>query len=394
MKIALMDIKRQHEEHAQEYENVAIEVLRSGKYILGENVTKFEKEFSSYCGVKHAIGVGNGTDALQIALKSLGIGFGDEVITCPFTFFATAEAIATVGAKIVFVDVDPSTYCINVNKIESVITEKTKAILPIHFYGQPSNMDKINEIAEKHNLFVIEDSCQAAGSSYKGKKTGSLGTVGCFSFFPTKTLGCDGDGGMITTNDDSIADACRALRVHGSGIHGLNTYNLLNSEQKDLDPNIDIDLTSPKYYNFVIGQNSRLDELQAAILRKKLSYLDDFVERRRNNAKLYDDRLRDTEYIIPKTNTETIHSYYLYVLSHPNAKKIMNYLKNEGIGVGVYYPVSLHNQKALSNLGYKIGDFPESEKLSKTTFAIPVFPELLESEKEYIVSKLLEALEI
>lgn len=394
MKIALMDIKRQHEEHANEYENAAIEVLRSGKYILGENVTKFENEFASYCGVKHAIGVGNGTDALHIALKALGIGFGDEVITCPFTFFATAEAIASVGAKNVFVDVDPNTYCIDVNKIESAITAKTKAILPIHFYGQPSNMDKIHEISIKHNLFIIEDSCQAAGSSYKGKKTGSLGTLGCFSFFPTKTLGCDGDGGMITTNNDNLADACRALRVHGSGIYGLNTYNLLNKDKGNLDPNNVIDLSAPKYYNFLIGQNSRLDEIQASILRKKLKYLDNFVERRRNNAQFYDERLINSEYKIPKTYKDSIHSYYLYVLSHPNAKKIIKFLKNNGIGVGVYYPVPLHNQKALSNLGYKNGDFQESEKLAKTTFAIPVFPELLESEKEYIVTNLLKALEI
>ncbi|MBK5201720.1 MAG: DegT/DnrJ/EryC1/StrS family aminotransferase, partial [Spirochaetaceae bacterium] len=328
MKISLMDIKRQYEEHSVEYEKVALDVLRSGSYIMGNNVNKFEKNFASYCGVKHAIGVGNGTDAIHISLKALGIGPGDEVITCPFTFFATSEAIASVGAKNVFVDVDPVTYCIDTTKIESVITSKTKAIMPIHFYGQPSNMDDINRIAEEHNLFVIEDACQAAGASYKGKKTGSLGTVGCFSFFPTKTLGCCGDGGMITTNDDSIAEACRALRIHGSGISGLNTYNLLNKDKEPLNPNTDIDLRAPKYYNFVIGQNSRLDEVQAAILNIKLNYLDDFIDRRRENANYYDSKLRNSEYIIPHNNIESKHAYYLYVLSHPKAPEIIKFLKS------------------------------------------------------------------
>lgn len=393
MEIALMDIKRQHSENSDEYEKAALEVLRSGMYIMGKNVKDFEREFASYCGVKHAIGVGNGTDALSIALKALGIGFEDEVITCPFTFFATSEAIAAVGAKNVFVDVDPSTYCIDTTKIEAAITKNTKAILPIHFYGQPANMDEINKIAKKYNLYVIEDACQGAGASYKGRKTGSLGNIGCFSFFPTKTLGCDGDGGMITTNDDALADACRSIRVHGSGIAGLNTFNLLNKNKKALDPNKDIDLNAPKYYNFLIGQNSRLDALQAAILRKKLTHLDNFVERRNDNANYYNEKLANTEYILPKHNSDITHGYYLYVLSHPRAKEIIQYLKNNGIGVGIYYPVSLHEQKALSYLGYKTGDFPQAERLSKTTFAIPVFPELKKEERTYIVSKLLEALE-
>ena len=310
MKLGLMDVKRQHEEHFEEYENAVLSVLRSGNYIMGENVKLFEKEFADYIGVKYAISCGNGTDALHIALRAMDIKDGDEVITTPFTFFATAEAIASVGAIPVFVDVSPDSYCIDVNKIESAITDKTKAILPVHIYGQPAEMDAINEIAKKYNLLVLEDSAQASGSVYKGKKTGALGDAGCFSFFPTKTLGCDGDGGMITTNNKKIAEAAQALRVHGSGLSGLNTYNYL-AGKKILDERKDIDLEQPKYYNFLIGQNSRLDEIQAAILRKKLNYLDSFIERRRLHAAYYKEALINSSYILPKEIGDTINTYYL-----------------------------------------------------------------------------------
>ena len=388
MKINLMDIKRQHEEHAQEYESAALEVLRSGNYITGENVKAFEKEFAEYIGVKYAVSCGNGTDALHIALRACGIKPGDEVITTPFTFFATAEAIASVGAVPVFVDCDENTYCMDASKIEDAVTEKTKAIIPVHFYGQPADMDRINSIAEKHNLAVIEDSAQASGSVYKNKKTGNLGNAGCFSFFPTKTLGCDGDGGMITTNDIHVAEAASAIRVHGSGLNGLKTYNYLKGENI-LSEEKDIDLAAPKYYNFLIGQNSRLDELQAAILRKKLTHLDDFIERRRAHALKYSNALKGTSYKIPAETEGTVNTYYLYALMHPKAHEIMAELKKNGIGTGTYYPVPLHQQKAYRDLRYKDGDFPVAEQLASCVLSLPMHTELDEEQLEYITSTVL-----
>lgn len=385
MKINLMDIKRQHEEHADEYEKAALDVLRSGNYIMGENVKAFEKEFAQYMGVKYAISCGNGTDALHIALRAMGIKEGDEVITSPFTFFATAEAIASVGAKPVFVDINPETYCINPDLIEDAITSKTKAILPIHFYGQPAEMDKINQIAKKHNLLVLEDCAQSSGSLYHGKQCGNLGDAGCFSFFPTKTLGCDGDGGMITTNNLQIAEAAQAIRVHGSGLSGLHTYNYLHGKEI-LDEKKDIDLSAPKYYNFVIGQNSRLDEIQAAILRKKLTHLDDFIERRRKHAAYYNTALKNTSFKTPVEISDEMNTYYLYVLQHEKCEEIKKALKEADVGAGTYYPVSLHEQKVFEALGSKKGDFPIAEKASAKTFAIPVFPELSQEEQDYIIT--------
>ena len=361
MRINLMDIKKQHEEHACEYESAAISVLRSGSYIMGENVKLFEKEFAEYIGTQFAIGVGNGTDAIGIALEAIGVGPGDEVITTPFTFVATAEPIVSLGAKPVFVDVDKKTYCIDASKIESAITKNTKVILPVHFYGQCADMDKIMEIAKRHNLFVVEDACQAAGAEYKGQKAGSIGDIGCFSFFPTKTLGCDGDGGMITTNNQRIAEACQAFRVHGSGINGLRTYNNLHPDKEQLDEERDLDKSIPKYYNFIIGRNSRLDEIQAAILRKKLLHLDEFVFLRRKHAKQYSERLANSEYVIPFESPESKHAYYLFVLQHPKMIEICEKLKKDGIGVGTYYPIPLHEQIAFKESGYKKGDFPIAE---------------------------------
>ncbi len=385
MNIKLMDMQRQHAENAEEYEQAALEVLRSGSYIMGENVKAFEDEFAEYMDVKYAVSCGNGTDALHIALRAAGIKPGDQVITTPFTFFATAEAVASVGAIPVFVDCDKQSYCINPTKIECAITPKTKAIIPVHFYGQPAAMDEINAIAKKHNLIVVEDSAQASGSIYKGKKTGGLGDVGCFSFFPTKTLGCAGDGGMITTNNPQIAEAAKAIRVHGSGVSGLRTYNFLKG-QNILDEKKDIDNSAPKYYNFVIGQNSRLDELQAALLRKKLKRLDDFIARRRKHAAIYTEALKESSFITPTDIPDTVNTFYLYALQHPDAEKVTSELKKNGVGTGTYYPVPLHEQRVFENLGYKNGDFPVSEYLSKKTFVIPVYPELTKEEQEFIIS--------
>ncbi|MBQ0097322.1 MAG: DegT/DnrJ/EryC1/StrS family aminotransferase [Oscillospiraceae bacterium] len=388
-KIQLMNVGRQHQTYREEYEEAVINVLRSGQYIGGKEVESFENEFALYHGAKYGVSCGNGTDALVLALRAFGIGKGDEVITVAFTFFATAESIAAVGATPVFVDVDEDDYCINVDLIEEKITDKTKAIVPVHFYGHSAHMDKINAIAKKHSLKVICDCAQSAGTTYKGSKQGILGDASCFSFFPTKNLGCDGDGGMVLTDDEKIAKAIRSYKVHGSGADGLAT---LQDEYKNKGEEFpkDMPIGMNKYYNYLIGYNSRLDALQAALLRKKLTHLDEFVEGRRNNARLYNEALKNTSYITPCEREYTEHSYYLYVLKHENSQEIMEKLKEKGVPCGTYYPVPLHMQGAFWNLGYKEGSLPVTEKLVKTTFAIPVFPELTDEERDYIIKALLE----
>ena len=388
-----MNVQRQHETYAEEYEKAALSVLRSGGYIGGTEVTSFEEEFAAYEGAKYGISCGNGTDALVLALRALGIGAGDEVITVSFTFFATAESIAAVGATPVFVDVCPDTYCMNPELIESAITEKTKAVIPVHFYGQSCDMDKIRSICKKHGLYLVTDCAQSAGTKYKGRRKNTLGDVSCFSFFPTKNLGCDGDGGMVLTDNEDIARACRSLKVHGSGKDGLWTlkreYAMKN---KTIPDNMPVGET--KYYNYLIGYNSRLDAIQAAILRKKLTHLDEFISGRRNNAELYNKAFESTDLTVPFESEDSYHSYYIYALNHPNAQKIMEYLKDNGVPTGTYYPVPLHLQGAFAHLGYKEGDLPITEELSKTTFVLPIFPELYDEEREYIIKTVKEALNV
>lgn len=392
MKIQLMNIQRQHETYAKEYEDAALKVLRSGNYIGGEEVSLFEEEFATYEGAKFGISCGNGTDALVLALRALGIGNGDEVITVAWTFFATAESVAAVGATPVFVDVEEKTYCIDTKLIEKAITPKTKAILPVHFYGQSCDMDELRKICKKHNLFLITDCAQSTGTEYRGSRKNTLGDVSCFSFFPTKNLGCDGDGGMILTDNEDIARACKSLKVHGSGKDGLwSLKREYENKGKKLPNNMPVG--ESKYFNYLIGYNSRLDAIQAAILRKKLRHMDEFIEGRRNNAKLYNEALKNTSYITPFESKDTVHSYYIYALMHENAQEIMERLKENGVPCGTYYPVPLHLQGAFAHLGYKIGDLPVTEKLSKTTFAIPVFPELYDEERKYIIEQLISALE-
>ena len=391
MKIQLMNVQLQHETYAAEYEEAALNVLRSGGYIGGAEVTAFEEEFAAYEGAKYGISCGNGTDAIVLALRALGIGKGDEVITVSWTFFATAESIAAVGATPVFVDVDHATYCMDPKLAESAITEKTKAILPVHFYGHSCDMDALRAICKKHGLYLIADCAQASGTKYKGDRKNILGDVSCFSFFPTKNLGCDGDGGMVLTDDEDIARACRSLKVHGSGKDGLWTLKR-EYELKGIAFPENMPVGETKYYNYLIGYNSRLDALQAAILRKKLTHLDEFVAGRRKNAALYDGALKGTEYITPYENVDCEHSYYIYALKHHNAGAIMDRLSTAGVSCGTYYPVPLHLQGAFAHLGYKEGDLPVTEELSKTTFAIPVFPELCDEERDYIIEALKAAL--
>ncbi len=394
--IPLLDLQRQYMAIQSAVEAAVCTVLSSGNYIMGSNVKTFEAEFADYCGVKHAVAVGNGTDGLIIALKSLGIGPGDEVITSPYTFFSTAESISAVGAVPVFADVRPDTYNIDENLIEAAITPKTKAIIPVHLFGQPAEMDQINAIARKHGLKVIEDACQAVGAIYHEKRAGSLGDIGVFSFFPTKNLGCAGDGGIITTNNDNLASICRALRSHGSGEAGRIAYNICFADSKqdsDLENSAPSAVTPDKYYNYLIGHNSRLDEIQAAILRIKLKKLDEYNCARRDIAAFYNHSLAETDYVTPPALKGTESVYHLYILQSDKRAQIVEHLRKRGIASGVYYPVPLHLQKALQPLGYSKGDMPSAEYLSQRTFAIPCFPELSAVEQSLIIASLKEALQ-
>lgn len=391
MNIPLIDLKAQYESLAKELNEATLGVLSSANYIMGKTVLDFEKEFANYIGVKHAISVGNGTDALVLALKSMGIGKGDEVITTPFTFFATAETISAVGATPVFVDVDKETFNIDITKIEEKITSKTKAIMPVHIFGQSADMDEVNEIAKKYNLLVIEDACQAIGGKYKGRKVGSLADVACFSFFPTKNLGCAGDGGMIVTDNDEIATIAKALRTHGSGENGQRAYNLINNineEVKTVDGANDTVYNPLKYYNYLIGYNTRLDAIQAAILAVKIKEIDNWNAKRREIVSLYNEALQNNDLVTPVAKDYNEHVYHMYILQSENREEILRKLKEAGISTGVYYPIPLHLQKVYKDLGYKEGDMPVAEYLSHRTFAIPVYPELTQEQVDYIIQNL------
>ena len=393
MKINLIDLTRQHNEISDDINKVISNIFQNSSFIMGKNVKQFEEEFSSYLGIKHSISVGNGTDALVIALKALNIGPGDEVITTPFTFFATAESIARVGAIPVFVDVDLESYNIDPDKIEEKITDKTKAILPVHIFGNPCDMHRINDIAKKHNLFVIEDACQAVGSKIKDDMIGTLSDIACFSFFPTKNLGCAGDGGMIVTNNDNLATICRAYRVHGSGVDGNHAYNLLNGTNEELvtQDNSNNTVYNPmKYYNYLIGFNSRLDEIQAAILRLKLKRLNFYNKNRVELATEYNEKLKNTKLILPNCLDNYYHVYHLYILNSDKRSDIINFLKEKGISTGIYYQVPLHLQKAFKYLNYKKGDLPNCEYLSDRTFAIPLYYGMTKEEQQYVIDAILE----
>ena len=393
MNIPLLNLKRQYKDIEEEVNANVLECFKNAQYIMGENVKQFENEIADKIGVKHAITVGNGTDALIIALKSLGIKEGDEVITTDYTFFATAEAIRFVGATPVFCDVELDTYNIDPSQIEEKITDKTKAIICVHLFGNACKMDEINDIAKRHNLYVVEDAAQAINSQYNGKNVGNLGDVACFSFFPTKNLGCFGDGGMITTNDDDLATIIRALKVHGSGENGMKAYAILNDEEVEVVEQNSGDNTvyNPlKYYNYLIGHNSRLDEIQAAILRIKLKHLDEYTENRRSISHRYIEALKDTSLVMPTETDGGKHVFHLFILQFENREEIESKLKEKGIATGTYYKVPMHLQKAFNDLGYKKGDFPNAEYLSERTFAIPLFPEMNDEEREYIINSIKE----
>ncbi len=343
-----------------ELEEAFRRVMRSGRYILGPEVEALEREAAAYLGVKHAIGVNSGTDALVIALRALGVGPGDEVITTPFTFFATAEAISLVGATPVFVDIDPRTFNINPDLIPSAITPRTKAILPVHLYGLPAEMDPILEIARSHGLKVLEDCAQAFGATYKGKKVGTLGDAGAFSFFPTKNLGGFGDGGLIATNSDEVADLARMLRAHGS---------------------------RRKYYNEGVGYNSRLDALQAAFLRVKLRHVDAWNEARRQVASRYNELFAGLSgLVLPEVSPgHVFHQYTVRVLG--GRDRVAEALAREGVGTMVYYPVPLHRLPVYAHMGAAL---PEAERAAREVLSLPIGPHLNPSSQE-VVSEALKA---
>lgn len=364
--IPILDLKRQYKSIKNQIDNAVIDVLESGCYVLGPNVKELEKEVAAFCGTKHSVSLASGTDAIHLALRALDIGSGDEVITVAFTFVATTEAISLVGATPVFVDVDPNTFNIDSKEIEKKITSKTKAIMPVHLYGQPCDMEPILEIAKKYNLAVIEDCCQAIGAEYKGKKVGSFGDIGCFSFFPTKNLGAFGDGGIITTNNDFIADRMLALRNHGGKI---------------------------RYYHDEVGTNSRLDEMQAAIVRVKLPYLNEWNEQRRVIAEYYNKLFKNIDGIeTPFELDETECVYHQYTLKVKNRDELHKYLNENGVMAMIYYPVPLHLQKLHANLGIKKGELPITEDLNTKVISLPIFPELTKEEQEIVAQTLIKGL--
>lgn len=359
--IQMVDTKNQYLKIKSEIDKAILDVIESTQFIQGPAVRKFEKNVEEYLDSKYAIGCASGTDALQIAMMALDIKPGDEVLTTPFTFVATTETIAILGAIPVYVDIDPKTFNMDINKIESKITKKTKAIMPVHLYGQPCDMDAIMKIAEKHGLFVIEDAAQAMGAKYNDKMICTIGHIGCISFYPSKNLGAFGDGGMITTNDEELAGKIRMIISHGS---------------------------KRKYYHEVLGVNSRLDSIQAAILDVKLKFLDTYCEARYNAAMKYNEKFEgifETPYIMPGVK----HIFHQYSIRVKNRDKMMEFLKSHGIPSMIYYPVPLHMQEAYK-YDYKPGDYPVSEEIAKEIISLPMHTELTDEEIDFIASKVIE----
>ncbi|MBR1977044.1 DegT/DnrJ/EryC1/StrS family aminotransferase [bacterium] len=365
--IPIIDSKRQYQTIAEEAERAVVEVMRSGSYILGANTKAFEGEIAEFFGAKYAVGLNSGTDALHLALRALDIGAGDEVITVAFTFVATTESIEIVGAKPVFVDIDPDTFNIDVNKIEGAITPKTKAIMPVHLYGQPCDMDMIMDIAKRHNLFVIEDCCQAVGAKYKGQMVGTFGDISALSFYPTKNLGCMGDGGVALTNSEFLKNRLVALRNHGGAI---------------------------RYHHEEIGINSRLDEIQSAILRIKLKHIDKWNAARREHAYYYNELFAGCDAVkTPVELDDTYCVYHQYTIKVPNRDDLHKMLQERGIGAMIYYPIPLHMQKLHAHLGYKMGDLPVTEKNTELVISLPMFAELTREEQETVAKTVIECIE-
>ncbi len=366
MNIQLVDLKAQYETIRNEIDAAIEDVVSATTFIGGEHVRKFEESFARFCGAKYCVGVGNGTDALFVALKSLGIGAGDEVITVANSFIATSEAITQTGARVVFIDINPKTYNIDTTKIEGKITSRTRAIIPVHLYGQPADMDPIVALAKKHNLKIVEDCAQAHGAVYKGRTIGSIGDMACFSFYPGKNLGAYGDAGAIVTSDEVLAKKARMVANHGR-----------------------ID----KYDHEIEGINSRLDGLQAAILEVKLKHLDKWTDARRRNAYLYNEYLKGTDLVVPIEIADIKAVYHLYVVRTKKElrQKLQDHLKSKGIATGIHYPIALPCLKAYSYLKQNGNDFPESMKASQEIVSLPMFPELEEKQIQFIAKEIKES---
>ncbi|MGZ6391269.1 MAG: DegT/DnrJ/EryC1/StrS family aminotransferase [Ktedonobacterales bacterium] len=352
--IPFVDLRAQYNPLREEILNALAEVLDSMHLFLGPNQQAFEREFAAYCGTKDAIGVSNGTDAIELALRALGIGAGDEVITQPNSFIATAEAISAVGAKPVFVDVAIHTSTLDPSLLEYAITPRTKAVIPVHLYGRPADMTAIVAIARKHGIAVIEDACQAHGATLNGHSAGSLGDLACFSFYFSKNLGAYGEGGAVTTNDPELASTVRLYRDHGSRV---------------------------RYQHEVVGRNARLDEMQAAILRIKLRHLDRWNEQRRANAAKLSEALAGTSLILPVPGGDDVREvFHLYVVRHPRRDALKDFLTERGIGVGIHYPLPIHLQPAYASLGYAPGAFPVTEQLAPEILSLPMYAELTDDQ--------------
>ena len=349
MNIPFVDLRKQYAPLKEEILSGISRVLDGMQLFLGENVQALEKEFAQFCDASYGIGVSDGTAALNIILRALDIGPGDEVITVSHTFIATAEAILLTGAKPVFVDIDPSTYLMDISQVEAKITSHTKAILPVHLYGQTVDMDPLMDMAKRHGLMVVEDACQAHGAEYKGRKAGALGDAAGFSFYYSKNLGAYGEGGFITTNSTELATKIRKIRDHGSGV---------------------------RYHHDLIGVNGRLDEIQAVVLRAKLPHLAAWNEKRREHAYLYNELLKGTQAVIPTECSNNTPVYHLYVISTPKRDELQAFLKEQGIFTGIDYPIPVHLQKAMEFLGYKQGDLPVTEKITTQILSLPMFAEL------------------
>ncbi|MBX3277571.1 MAG: DegT/DnrJ/EryC1/StrS family aminotransferase [Acidobacteria bacterium] len=364
MKVPLLDLQAQHRTIRDEMMAAVERVFDSQQFILGSEVTEFEREMAAYCGSRHAVGCASGSDALLLALMALGVGPGDEVITVAYTFFATGGSIARLGARPVFIDIRPDDFNIDTDLIERAITPRTKAIMPVHLFGQCAMMDAITGISRKHNLPVIEDAAQAIGADYGARRAGAMSAIGCFSFFPSKNLGGAGDAGMLTTDDDEIAAKLRILRVHGM---------------------------EPKYYHQFVGVNSRLDALQAAVLRVKLKYLDAWSDARAQNAHRYDALFAEAgleEVVTPIAHEGMRHIYNQYTIRAPRRDELLAHLRASDVGSEIYYPVPLHMQECFAYLGYGAGDLPESERAAREALSLPIYPELTPAMLEYVVERI------
>lgn len=363
MNLPFVDLKAQYESIRQEIDEAIHAVIGKTAFVGGPFVAEFEKNFAAFCGVQHCVGVGNGTDALHIALKTLGIGPGDEVITVANSFIATSEAISLTGARVVFCDIDPGTYNIDAAKIEEKISDRTRAIVPVHLFGQPADMEQILDLAERHSLRVVEDAAQAVGASYRGRRAGSIGDVGCFSFYPGKNLGAYGDGGAIVTNDERFATRARMYANHGR---------------------------IAKYDHMIEGVNSRLDGLQAAILSVKLRHLPDWTHSRRRVATLYGSLLAKSDIVVPSEIPDVEHVYHLYVVRVPAEirDELRRKLGDDGVSTGVHYPVALPNLPAYSYLGHGERDFPAATKASQEILSLPMYAELTEDQVAYVCDRI------